>query len=82
MKTKPDPSLKLCNQTQLEALLYEVGLRLGTSDEQPGDMERARAIAHQLNNLLTSLGLLGEVAKFPRSKTKTISIRPSGKIEA
>jgi hypothetical protein len=48
-------------------LLKEVGLRidelkaveknLGTSLEKPGDLDRARDLAHRINNLLTSYRL-------------------------
>ncbi len=37
---------------QLRAMLAAVETRLGTDAEEQDDMDRARAIAHQLNNVL------------------------------
>jgi hypothetical protein len=36
--------------------------RLGTSDETPPDLERARELAHRINNLLTTYRLGGELS--------------------
>jgi hypothetical protein len=54
------------SQANIE-LLREVGLRidelksversLGTPSEKPGDLDRARELAHRINNLLTSYRL-------------------------
>ncbi len=38
-------------------MLYAVELRLGTPAELPSDLDRAQAIAHRLNNLLTQASL-------------------------
>ena len=36
----------------LEKELREIQRRLGTRDEQPGDIDRASAVGHQLTNLM------------------------------
>lgn len=41
------------NKQQLKATLWVLEMRLGTPDEQRDDDLMVRAIAHQLNNLLT-----------------------------
>jgi hypothetical protein len=41
---------KLFNQLRkLQSLLEDIGARLGTSAEQPGDMDRVIAIVHRLD---------------------------------
>lgn len=47
-------SLKKHDQTELGVMLATIQGRLGTRDENPGDLNEAQAIAHQLNNLRTS----------------------------
>ncbi len=57
----PDPlalaryesALKLCNEAQLLDMLGAIEVRLGQPAERPGDIHRAQAIAHRLNNLRT-----------------------------
>jgi len=57
---KPNPILQNCAQIELESLLSEVSARLGTAAEKPDDLDHARSIAHQLNNILTAIRLLAE----------------------
>ena len=45
--------LDKCTEQQLETLLRSIQRRLGTSQEELGDFDYARVIAHELNNLLT-----------------------------
>ena len=40
-------------ERQLEELLHVIQRRLGTSQEQPGDFDYARMVAHELNNAIT-----------------------------
>ncbi|HVU36121.1 MAG TPA: hypothetical protein VHE61_21950 [Opitutaceae bacterium] len=46
--------LKRMRKQELLAKLEEIELRLGTAAERPRDFICARAIAHQINNVLTS----------------------------
>jgi len=55
MSPEFDAALKQCNEQQLRTMLEQIESRLGTSAEQSGDIERACAVGHQLNNLLTHL---------------------------
>jgi hypothetical protein len=48
-----EAALKLCGETQLLEMLGAVEVRLGQPAERAGDIERAQAIAHRLNNLRT-----------------------------
>jgi hypothetical protein len=48
-----DAAARRMNMQQLKATLWVLEMRLGTPDEQIDDDLMARAVAHQLNNLLT-----------------------------
>lgn len=56
--------LKQYDQRELQTWIEDIQSRLGTCRELPDDMDRARAIAHQLNNILTSIRLRHELARF------------------
>jgi hypothetical protein len=45
--------LRQCTEEQLTILLRGLQARLGTAEEVSGDVDRAAAIMHQLNNLRT-----------------------------
>lgn len=53
--------LKPCGEAQLVAALLILQGRLGTPSERSNDLERARIIAHQLNNLRTAQVLIDEI---------------------
>jgi len=53
MNTESELVRMLCDQRQLQTQIKEVQSRLGTAAELPDDLDRVRAIAHQLNNILT-----------------------------
>jgi hypothetical protein len=52
---------------QLQAMLKEVQARLGTDAEQPGDLARAGALAHRLNNVIMDVRLREELLRLTRS---------------
>ncbi|HEY0967992.1 MAG TPA: hypothetical protein VGD88_11435 [Opitutaceae bacterium] len=58
------------DERRLRAMLAVVQLRLGTEDEQPGDMECAGALAHQINNLGT-IRMLGDFLKEDDRRQET-----------
>ncbi len=47
-------SLKQEEEPKLLEMLHEIELRIGTATELPDDVEKVRAIVHQLNNLRTA----------------------------
>jgi len=64
MNPEFDAALKQGDEPQLRAMLEQIQLRLGTSAEQPGDIERACAVGHELNNLLTHLRISAELRRL------------------
>ena len=65
-----EKELKQYDLPRLLMLLQEIECRLGTALEQPGDLVRAQAIAHRLNNVYTVESLLAALRSLPQ--------RPSG----
>ena len=51
-------SRQFSNAPLIEREVAEIQRRLGTPDERPGDMERAKQDAHQLANMLCTALLL------------------------
>jgi len=49
------------NAAALEREIVEIQGRLGTPDERPGDMDRAKAAAHVLSNMICAALLMGDV---------------------
>ena len=47
----------------LERELKEIQCRLGTQAEQPGDVDRASAVGHQLTNLMCLVVLMQGIAE-------------------
>lgn len=43
-------NLDACSAGELRQALRVLERRLGTADERPGDFERARSLAHEINN--------------------------------
>lgn len=67
MNTPLERQLTECTEPQLRAMLAVIQARLGRPDELAGDLELARAIGHQLNNLLTATRLAEDLARLPHS---------------
>ena len=55
-------SMQQCDEKRLWSMLQEIQGRLGTPTEEPDDLEKARAIAHRLSNILTAIRLKTELA--------------------
>lgn len=54
-------SRQFANAPVIEREVAEIQRRLGTSDERPGDLERAKMAAHQLANMMCTALLLRSI---------------------
>lgn len=63
-----DAAARRMNKQQLKATLWVLEMRLGTPDEQRDDDLMVRAIAHQLNNLLTIEVVQEELKRLDETK--------------
>lgn len=52
---------------EISLRLESLQRRLGTPNEQPGDVRHAQDLAHELNNLRTAITLVDDLVDFRRT---------------